>query len=224
MKMINGKRGAKNRRNNSNRRGRQPLEQMGQMVISHPPSIGSYEITHGTRLRFLATAGVNLGITYQNLLDTIVAAATATSLFDVFTQVKIRGVEVWSSLVNVGSGLPVTVSVVFNGVTVGAAGDQIIHTDTSMGVQPAHVLARPNRKSQASQYQSSSSDEAFLLVAPAGSVIDVELSLRNVFGFGVAAQLPGVAATPGAVYLRGLDGVARSATSLPPVLPSSDTI
>jgi hypothetical protein len=93
-----------------------------------------------------------------------------------------------------------------------------------MGVQPAHVLARPNARSLSSDYQLSSAASAFRLSCPSGSVVDVSLSFKGVFVTAIAAQNALVAANPGGIYLRGLDGVATAATILAPAMPSTDVI
>jgi hypothetical protein len=183
-------------------------------MISHPPQIPSYEIRHGVRLRFASNAAVSQAITFQNLLDTIVFAATAVLGYDVFSSVKIRRVQVWALPV---IGNAATVSVQFAGAVAGAIGDQKLHSDTSMGIQPAHVSARPAPKSLAANYQLPGSGTAFFLVCPTGSVVDVELSFVGSFDIAVAAQNALVGATVGATLLRGLDGLAVSATKLPTV-------
>jgi hypothetical protein len=184
------------------------------MHITHPPQIPSAGITRDVRLRFLANAAFAANITFQNLLDTILFAATATSGFDLFQAVRINSVEVWAAAV---LGTASTVAVTFDGATVGAAGDLILHTDTSMGIQPAHVKAVPAPRTQAGQFQPSGSAIAFLLEAPSGAVIDLSMTLRQpIDGNAVAAQNVLVAATAGVVYLRGLDGLASASTKLAP--------
>jgi hypothetical protein len=153
-------------------------------------------------------------ITYQNLLDTVLFAATSSSLFDVYQAVKVKAIEVWAAPSQ--GGAPSTVFVSYVGRSNGAAGDQTVVTDTSMGVEPAHILTRPNAKSQLSQWQPSSTDVAFQLSATTGSVVDVELVFRQAYDESLPAANVGVGATPGAILVRGLDGVAASTTQLPP--------
>jgi len=182
-------------------------------MISHPPQIPSFEIRHGVRLRFVTNAAISIGITYQNLLDTILFAASATTGFDVFASVKVRRIQVWS-LPAVGGAS--TVSVEFSGLTAGSTGDNKLHTDTSMGIQPAYVSAKPSMKSLASNYQIASNAGAFSLVCPTGSVIDAELSFVGQYVSSTAAQNALVGATAGSTYLRGLDGKAAATTNIPP--------
>jgi hypothetical protein len=183
-------------------------------MISHPPQIDSYLIVHGVRLRFTATNNFNGTITFQNLLDCIDVATSATALSNLFHVVKIRKVEVWS-IAQVGT--PVSCSVSFsNNSNAGQFGDSKFHTDTSMGIEPAHVMAVPQRNSPASLFQGASNTEAFILDAPAGSVIDVELTYKQKNATQVSTQNVGVALTAGEVYFRGLDGLASASSDLLP--------
>jgi hypothetical protein len=164
-------------------------------------------------MRFQATAAAFINITFQNLLDTILFAVSATSGFDLFTSVRVNSVEIWAIA---ALGTPATAILTFNGTTVGAQGDNKTHTDTSMGVEPAHVRAKPDPLTQAGQFQASAADIAFALDVPAGAVIDVSLTLRQpVLGGSVAAQNVLVGATAGTVYYRGLDGKTTALTNFP---------
>jgi len=185
----------------------------GQQLIPRPPQLQSYGLTRDVRVRFVSNAAAELAITYQNLLDTILVASGATTGIDLFTAVKVKLVELWAIA---AIGTQATVSLTYDGFTVGALGDQKLHTDTSMGIEPAHVKASPDPLTQAGQFQVNVADTAFTLNVPSGTVIDVSLSFRNpVIGSAVAAQNPLVAATPGVVYYRGLDGKAAATTQLP---------
>jgi hypothetical protein len=185
------------------------------LAIPHPPQIRSYGIMRDVRLRFAAGSAFNGPITYQNLLDTIELATTAIAPFNLFNQVQVKSVELWA-LPAIGAAA--TVQVIFAGLTVGAAGDFKLHTDTSMGIQPAHVKASPDPKTQAGQYQPSSTDVAFDLAVPTGAVVDVTLSFRNaIIGAVQAAQNASVGATVGSIFYRGLDGKALATTVLVPV-------
>jgi len=185
----------------------------GRILISHPPELPSYGITRDVRMRFASLAAAGTPITFQNLLDLVLVAASATAGVDLFEAVRVNSVEIWAIA---ALGTPTTVTLEFDGTTTGAAGDQKLHTDTSMGVQPARVKARPDRLTQAGQFQASSANVAFLVDVPAGAVIDVSLTLRQpVNGTAVGAQNPLVAATAGVVYYRGLDGKTTALTNYP---------
>jgi hypothetical protein len=166
-------------------------------------------------MRFTATAAAVTAITFQNLLDTVLIAVGPTVAADLFEAVRVNSVELWSIA---ALGTPSTLILAFTGVTLGAQGDQKTHTDTSMGIEPAHVKARPDPLTQAGQFQASSNTTAFQLDVPAGTVIDVSLTFRQpVNGLVVGSQNVLVAATTGAVYYRGLDGKTTALTNYPVV-------
>jgi hypothetical protein len=170
-------------------------------------------------MRFVVTtAQQRASFTFQNLLDTINIAASAVTAFDLFDQVRVNFVEVWAAPVQ--GAAPQQVALEYSGATVGAAGDGRLYSDSSMGVEPAHVKAAPSRLSAAGLWQTSSATVAFQLTAPIASVIDVDLSFRTVQSDApVAVQNVPAGATTGQLYYRGLDGLAIAATQLPPVTP-----
>jgi hypothetical protein len=169
-------------------------------------------------MRFLANASFAGAITFQNLLDTYLVGTSATTVADVFQSVRIQSVEAWA-VPALGTATSITVE--FGGVTAGAVGDQDIHSDTSMGIEPAHIVARPMKRSLASDFQVSSTAVAFLLRCPLGTVVDVTMDFIGQFMASVAAQNASVASTAGFFYMRGLDGVAAAATVLAPELVSA---
>jgi hypothetical protein len=206
-------------------RGRRPPANTGRknarrggdnQLIAHPPQIRSYGITREVRIRFVSNAAFAGSITFQNLLDMVLVGTGATTLVDLFFAVKVLSVELFS-LPAVGGAN--TVVLIFSGATVGASGDQKTHTDTSMGIEPAHVKASPDRLTQAGQFQPSSADVAFTLQVPTGTVIDVSVALRNPIDGAapVVSQNAGVGVTAGQLFYRGLDGKAAATTQLPVV-------
>jgi hypothetical protein len=187
--------------------------------ISHPPQIPSYGITRDVRLRFTQTTAGATNITFQNLLDTIAVCTTTTTAADVFEAVRVNSVELWAIA---AIGTPATVSLSFDGTTAGAQGDQKTHTDTSMGVEPAHVKARPDPLTQAGQFQATQASVAFILTCPAGTVIDVSLTFRQpVLGEVNATQNVVVGGVAGLIFYRGLDGKTTALTNIPIVGASS---
>jgi hypothetical protein len=184
------------------------------MTISRPPPIQDLGLKRETRIRFLASGAFSSNITFQNLLDIFNVAATAVTAFDLFTLVKVKRVEIWA---NALANASATVTLIYSGTGAQGVGDQRIHTDSSMGIEPAHIVAVPDPMTVAAFYQLSSSDTAFFLNVPAGAVVDVSLSFRNpVVGSGNAVQNAPVAATVGALYYRGLDGQALAGSKFTP--------
>jgi len=195
----------------------------GRQVIPHPPPIANLAITHSTKLRFTAVAAfAQTVISFQNLLDTLLLAIAPTSGADLFQQVRIRAVEMWAISV---VGTATSVQLEFASQVAGEVGDARVHSDTSMGIEPAHVRARPAVRSGAALFQKSSANPAFTITGPAGTVIDVELTLKGLPAPLVTfAQIALVAATAGAWYFRGLDGLAIAGTNFLPVAAASGTI
>jgi hypothetical protein len=164
-------------------------------------------------MRFASNTAFAGAVTFQNLLDTVLIETSATTGVDLYQAVRLNSVEVWAIA---ALGTPATVLVVYDGATVGASGDQKTHTDTSMGVEPAHLKARPDPLTQAGQFQPSVANTAFFLECPSGSVIDVSMTFRQpVNGAAVALQNNLVGGTAGVIAYRGLDGKAGASTQLP---------
>jgi len=185
---------------------------------THPPIINSYGLTKDARLRFICTASPFSGeVTYADILDAICMAVTTTNLCDVYTAVKVNGVEAW--FLPASDVSPGTITILYDNVDSGSLGDQKVHTDTSMGIQPAHVKAVPAVMSQQAQWQFTSAQPAFNLNCPVGTIIDVSVSLRNPVNGSQfqAAQSAGVALTVGKIYYRGLDGNALASSGLKPL-------
>jgi len=203
-------------RKQSKRQGRRPAK--GRQLIPHPPPIQDMGLRREVRVRFACTAAFSADVTFQNLLDIInVVTVSAVSASDLFTAVKVKAVEVWA---NALANATADIVVIFDSTVLGAQGDQKIHQDSSMGIEPAHVRAVPVRLSQAAQFQASSANKAFFLSCPQGAVVDLELSYRNPFaGLSVATQNAPAGGTGGAIYMRGLDGVAAAASKFTPQGP-----
>jgi hypothetical protein len=188
------------------------------MRITHPPPIQNIGPKLSIRRRFIANAAFANLITWTNLLDSFLFASSATQGYQAFECVRVKEVEVWHC--PVASSVS-TVSVEFGGQIAGQVGDQKIHSDSSMGLSPAHVRCSPSRDSQASQWQFESGTAAFRLDVPSGAVIDVVLSYRGEFNAAYAVANALVAATTGAYYLRGLDGQPVASTVLVPAVPAA---
>jgi len=206
-------------RRRQNNKGPKGTRQQGNNMLAHPPST-TFQLSTQRRLRFnVTTALVEQPFTFQNLLDTIGVAKTTIAGQNLFTHVKIKAVEMWCVPV---VGNVALVACAFMGASAGNLGSGRVRSDTSMGIEPAHIMARADRQSQIGQYQVSSANAAFELTAPVGTVIDVIVSFRNALDNGAAAtQNALVAATAGQVFYRGLDGVAIAGTAVPPQVPGS---
>jgi hypothetical protein len=206
---------------NQNRNG-----QSGTLIhFTNPPPINP-QIKHQQRMRYVVrpTAGAaglaNQQVTYAQILDGIIVATSAVTASKLFDQVKIKAVEIWAAGLTPQSGVvntPATVSLTFNGDTVGSSGSARVFSDTSVSIQPAHIRCTPE-KSQASQWQADGAGNAFIFSAPNGAIIDVEVQFRNDDSAPTASAAV-VGATTGEIYYRGLDSVAIATTQLVPQAP-----
>jgi len=180
-------------------------------MIPHPKQINGYEVRHAKTLRNICKTAFSGNITFQNLLDQILFTATAVFDFDIFFSVKVKKVSVWA-LPAIGNTS--TVTVIFDGTTAGSQGDRSIHTDNSMGLEPAYVTASPPKNTLASKFQSSSAANAFFLECPVGAIVDVDLEFHSdTLGVSVASQNNSVGATVGIIAFRGIDGAALAGSS-----------
>jgi len=184
------------------------------MLIPRPPPLRDMGLTHEVRVRFVANGAFSGNITYQNLLDIFNVASGATAAYDLFIATRVKFVEVWANALANASAV---ITLVYDGGTAGSVGDARLHTDASMGIEPAHIRAVPQPMTGAALYQVSSDTIAFVLVVPAGAVVDVSLSLRNAINGGqVVVQNAPAAATAGVLYVRGLDGLAVATSKFTP--------
>jgi len=196
-------------------RKRQGTARRSVATIPHPPPIGDYAVTQSKRLRFTTNGAIGQEITFQNLLDCILISSTAILSYDLFNQVRIKKIRVWSMP---AIGTSNTVIVIFNGSTLGTQGDRVVHTDASMGIEPAFLSVRPRETTLASMWQGSLANNAFYIETPTGAIVDVSLDYRSdTQGVPIAAQNAPAGAVIGALAFRGLDGLASAATKfLPP--------
>ncbi len=173
-------------------------------------------------MRFRCTTAQTLfPVTFADLLDTVFFADTATTGWDIFDQVKVNFVELWAVPALGGTS---EVAVQFDGgFGGGPIGDGRVYSDSSMGIEPAHVVARPERMSTAAMWAPSNAGmTAFSVTCPVGAIVDVDLSFRTVASLApVALQQAVAAATVGEMYYRGLDGAPIATTVFVPLAPTT---
>jgi hypothetical protein len=174
-------------------------------------------------LRFQVATPVTQLVTFTDLLDCMLIATSATAVYQQYDFVRVKFVEVWCASITLG--IPVTVSVTFNGGSSnGAVCDGRIISDTVMGSEPAHVKAYPDPLSICGQWQTNNStSSAFTLVTPANAIVDVMVEYKNVVSAPELAQVVAVGATIGQTYYRGLDGVAIATTKFVPITGNQAT-
>lgn len=195
-------------------RPRQNARNGGEMMLFKPPSLRNYELRLKQRFRFTAVAAVtNSNVSWTDLTDTILVATTAVAGIKLFQFVKVHEVEIWDDAAIGGNA---TLGLEFTNTDANQADERQVFSDTSLGIYPAHLRARPKKDSLASKWHGVSANNAFALTVTAGAIIDVVLSLRNQGAVGTAVQNALVGGVVGGVYYRGLDGLAIGGTNFPP--------
>jgi len=159
--------------------------------------------------RFTSTSGTVTAITAKGLLLAAGALGTITNstVTSPFASVKLQKVEIWTPPASQGASSTCSVE----WASQSNANNQEISDTTVSVATPAHVRASPPRNSLASFWQSPgiTNNQLFNLIAPAGSIIDVTLSLIMQDDDNGAAITGAVAtAVVGTVYYLALDNVA----------------
>lgn len=181
------------------------------MILYHPPALKNRNVKWSTRLRFLQTAAsLQVNFSETQVMNTVIVAATAITGYQLFSSARIKFIEMWA--MSAVGGVPQTVTCTFNGLGIG---DAFTSTDTSIGIEPAHVKVKPRKLSLAAMFFSSSGNILFTLGGPANTIIDVGIEFVYDWTSSNAATGALVGATPGATYLRGLDGLPTSMTGYP---------
>jgi hypothetical protein len=183
-------------------------------VIPRPLQLANAGMVHNHIMRYVTTGTVALSISYHNLLDAILTAATATVGYQLFDLVKIAKIEMWAYN---PSGVT-TLSLAFVGRALGVVGDDQAHSASSMGIEPAYLSAKPSAKCMASQFQPDTTNTAFNIYCPIATIVDIHLVYKSALeGYAPMAVTNAlVAAQPGLIYYRGIDGAATAATKFTP--------
>jgi hypothetical protein len=177
------------------------------------------------RVRYLCVNGSSgigssgTAITASNLLNAYLTALTTTVAGQLFNAFRLRAVEVWCPTnVTSGTGSPSTVAVQYNSGTgiIGASGQNF--SDTSVGVEPAHVYAPTKRGSVAGDWQAGTGTPMFTITCPIGSIVDIHIDYKNVLGaVGGTLSIASGFALPSACYFGSLDGIAKASSNFPSV-------
>jgi len=186
-------------------------------LIPRPPPIQSYQVKRSTALRFTTNAAISQQITWANLLDTVLFTTSAIAPYDLFYAARIKRIRAWGMPV---IGQSTSISIIFDSTAAGEIGDREVHTDSSMGIEPAYLSVAPKKDSLASKFQISNAQTAFFIECPVGTVVDILLDFQSdVLGNAVAAANASVGATVGIIAFRGLDGLALATSKF--LVPTS---
>jgi len=176
--------------------------------MSPPEFVPTFSTGH--KFRFQSTAGFTNGVpvTRANLLNLFTMATTTTDQFRLIIGIKLNRIRMWSQPPALGSATtPILIE------WLGLNSPSTIHSDTAVGVRPGFVNSRPPVDSSDRWWSISGNNESEVLcnlVGPAGTIVDVDCSVR--FADNEAAVAgeagTGAAATVGKVYFNFLDGFA----------------
>lgn len=178
----------------------------------------SMTITVPLKLKFVCSTSSSLkDITWANIMDWVVIATTSTTGYDLFYNVRLHAVEIWSPDADT-SVIPSNCSISFPSTT---QGDERTFLCVGAG-GPGYVKAKPSNKSAGGLFwQATSSVVAFqLLNCNAGTLFQVSLTYRLGYNSANAAGQALSSATAGKVYLRGMDALPIASTSFPPLPPN----
>jgi hypothetical protein len=176
------------------------------------------EIKH--QFRYVSSSGNTKAITDTLLMTAAgVSAQTAVIGNSIYQSVRVNRIEIWSPPSSQGSA--VTCSVLFPSTGTVAQSMAREITDTTVSVaKPAHIVCSPPKESLCAFWQSGSYGQTlFSLTAPAGSIIDLWLSLVLADG---AVATPAqtatlVGATVGNMYYCSLDSSTSAGSVYKPV-------
>jgi hypothetical protein len=181
-------------------------------MLEPPPFRPTMSLSH----KFRFTNGANAGtyaISRKNVLNLLLTATSAVTTVRTFSAARLKYVEVWSNPTALGTAPPAVAIEWF-----GENSPSTVISDTSMGVRPAHVRAKPPPNSSNKWWSMSGfseTDTLFELSLSANCVIDVVMDVRLVeMESPVAGDIPAGAGL-GQVYGDYLDGIASG--SLAPV-------
>lgn len=200
--------GSKSKRNQRKANRRQRTGRGGRSSVGGmrpPPFAPTVKVNH--KFRFtgaIGSATTLVAITRANLLNLLVTAISAITTVRTFEAVRLKKVEMWTNAPALGSA-PTYCQLEWEGEN----SPSTILSDTSMGVQPAHLVSIPPPSSSNRWWSMSGSQETdnlFGVMMSTGGVIDVSVEARLVDVESPTAGPVPAGATIGQLYACTLDG------------------
>jgi len=152
-------------------------------------------------------------ITRASLLNQVVYATSTTATARIMEAVRLKKVEIWTNPVALGAA-PTTCAIEW----LGENSPSVFISDTSMGVLPAHISAKPPPSSSNRWWSMSGqleTDDLFALTFPANTIIDVTVEARLVEQEAPTAGPVPTGAIFGQIYGCTLDGNGVTGVLLP---------
>jgi len=170
----------------------------------HPPQLAT-NVTFRHRFRFISTSATATAITPTSLLGACGAMATVlnTSVATLSSSIKVDHVSLWTPPASQGASATCSINFLGLGNTPSRE-----FSDTTVSVaEPAFVSCKPPPQSLASFWQVPSNTTMFTLVAPVGTIIDINVNVILADGTDNTSIIVATAAL-GSVYYLSLDPVA----------------
>ena len=164
--------------------------------------------------------------TYSQILDLYAMAISATAAYRLCTAVRLRKCEIWACPFSAASApqLPVVLQIEFPQQVGGSLGGrpQIESSVSLTPLQLAHVSAVPASGTLQSMWQYGSSQPAFVLTCPQGSVVDLHLEFVMQNGETPVAVTPALSGlTTGSVIIVNPTSASTAAAQLQAIELSS---
>jgi len=179
-----------------------------------PPYTSNYKGFKIFRFTNLTTTTSTLFSFNAAKLGALISFGTSTTTAQqLFSEVRLKYVEVWSASPNATSGLPSQIAVSYPGNIAGAVGDSRTKSDISVGnTWAAHVKLAPPFRSQASQWQTADNNSAYIATAlftidiNSPCIVDVAISFNiPTIARGSAGAMNLVTSVLGTIYYLALD-------------------
>jgi len=164
-------------RNNKNSRAqaKSTRSRQGRPNKVSPPSIRS-NVTYNHRYRFVSTSGNGRSVTASDILTACGAVCDAadTSAVAITKTARIRRISIWSPVASQGSSATCSITWTADDGEVGASTLEVSDSSVSTS-HPAHISCAPPPKSLASWWFQVHVGDLFTIVAPTGSIVDLEV-------------------------------------------------
>ncbi len=181
----------------------------GSWGVPRPPPFRATITTRHTFRWRVATAGT-FTVTNEAVRRWYVVATAATTTACPVEGIRLRRIRIWGQPPALGAALT-TVELDWKG----SFSNDLKLVDTSSGISPAFIDSRPPKNSSASFWfdNSATNENLFVVAAPVGSTIDVEIDMLFVDDSPAISGPSTTGATLGTMYGANLVGTGQASSS-----------
>lgn len=203
------------KKSNNRRRDGLGMGSRSEFGLQPPPHQANVVLRHKWRFR---TDGTNAGITATFLCNLLSVGYIAnTSVSGLFKAVRIRKITIWfrapTTVAGTSTGVPSASVTWDNNATTSFFPSNEVAAEAMSNALPTRLIARPPPRSLASDWAANAAGQLFVLKAPQGSL--VEMDLEHVLLDGDSGQTTATAACGvGYVYAMPLDGASDTCIPL----------